>query len=278
MNAKWTSLTILILTPFLFASCFKSKEHITPLADTQTLAEQFAQRGQETDSSSALSSKKNGIVLTAGEADGQSLVDSSSSLNISSDNNKTTTLHFKYYLKDVALDSVTGNTNEDSANVLGGFLESIIRSFAGLVMKIGGNFDVALDPVTFNIPAIDFEMIKDVRINQIRFDVVKEAVNGVMKKTGDLKFLKEMKVSYFNPGANTKDLSKAISLISYDMKQNACNYECIDFNITDMNMVDILKDRSSITLYPQIKIGDVPSSALKIDGVIDLSMKIVLPF
>ena len=109
MKAKLTSISALLLVMLLVSSCFKSKEKITPISETQTVAEQLAQRDLEEQTSSNQLRKNNGIVLTAGAAEGdEGKKDSntSASISASSGNKKTTTLHLKYYMKDIAFDSI----------------------------------------------------------------------------------------------------------------------------------------------------------------------------
>ena len=250
-------LFLIIFCLFLLSGCFQTKETINPSFTPKSLDEQY-----ETNSSDALKNNS----------------DESGEKTTNTDEKKTFTIKMKYYIKDIKFDPEDGTTNR---GFVGNILERIGKAFAVAIMKVGGNFDLDMSPISFEIPDLgtleDSDVIKEVKITKIRFDITN--LNENKSNQYSTNFLQEAKI-YLNiiNNKNSEKTTKRHLAFSYHKKNNRCNFNCIEFNINDMDILSILKDANKISISPSVKIGDAPKTNMKAEGFIEFAVKVAMPY
>lgn len=235
-----TTITLL-LSLFLFQSCFQRSEAIDPLPTKKV-------------NSIAANSK-------ASEAFGYE----------SNVKGNLTTMTFRYHLKDIDF-----NDDKSSNNPIGTFLESLAKTFAIIVMKLGGNFDIELEPTTVDIPQIDFDLesVHNIHIKRIFFEISEESKQ---KSPGaNLKFLE--KANVFLSAKVPIDGQDKVRVIHYNSDNNKCGHQCIEFDVNKFDILPVIKESNTLTFEPTIKIGDAPNKELKMVGFIELSITLDIGF
>lgn len=180
-----------------------------------------------------------------------------------------TSARVKFYIKDVSFNEIVEESSEK--NPIKQLGKAILETFARGIMLVGGNFELDLDPITYELPELDREMIKAIYINSIRFDVV-DTVKG--KSGVNLRFLEKMKVI----GSSIVE-NKDLTLVHFDKDRDTCaGSDCVEIQTAKINMLDLIDEAGGITFTPSIKIGAAPSDKLVVDGMIDLVVVMKLPF
>lgn len=161
----------------------------------------------------------------------------------------------------------------DTANIPNAFEQignSFLKALAVIFLKIAGSRTIDIGTVDIPIPDLnlDFQIVKSIKVTKIYLEYNKdlEASTG---NTADFSFINSLAVA-------KTDGSK---LFSYNKANNKCQEKCLDFTIVDGNIFDLIKDVKSVQVDPTLTISSFPkTSALKLDGEIDLQIGLKLPF
>lgn len=254
MIAKITFLIIIIL---MTSSCLKRTESITPIAQPTTMAEV----------------QKDQLINAATEAgDAQLSDDSKSSVELSKQPG-IFYLNIKYNMVDIDVFEAANMPN--SFEKLG---HSLLQSIAKLILASGGPLDVSIDDFNFQIPDmnIDHDIIKSIEIKKIYFQYNKE-VDEASDFKANFSFINTLELSR---QVNVPKVGPVDSLlVSYKKNKNACMFKCIQFDIIENNILDLIKPNTTIKLKPSLSITSLPAiNTLKLDGEIQMRIGLKMPF
>lgn len=167
--------------------------------------------------------------------------------------------------------------------VVGPVIRSFTNSLGNLVLSTQNTRDVNLDQIPIEIPDIDYDLVREVKITKIFFSVDKEFLGD-----DDKSFQFIDNVSIYVPNDDSKvddreDLSKsgAVQLAEYDIKDRAYKCQsrkCMEFKIYDVNLIDVMKGRKILNVKPFMSIKKVPKKKFKFSGYIEVEAKLFLPF
>ncbi|MDD4974349.1 MAG: hypothetical protein PHY93_08345 [Bacteriovorax sp.] len=245
---------------FLFAvvaafssSCLKQTESITPLAEVRTLAQ--LQR----------ESMMNTALLAAGN--NELSKDAKASLETNIEDPSIFYLNLKYNIinMDVYETASIANSFEQIGN-------SFLKIFAKIFLKLTGSRTVNIGNIDLPISDLnlDFNIVKSLKIRRIYVEYNKDYDASTGNKA-NFSFINTFNLSRVS-GANPL-------LVSYKKTKNTCLQKCLNFDIIEGNILDLVKSSSTIDLKPSLTIGGLPAvTELKIDGQIDLQIGLKLPF
>lgn len=242
----------LLCSIFLFSSCLKQSESITPIAPTQTLAQL----------------QREAMMATALSAGNSELSEAAKATISQSSDPEIFYLNLKYNINNIDLyeSGDIPNSFEKLSNVF-------LRTLAKIFLKIKGSQTIEVDPVELELPDLnlDFEVVKSIRVNRVYLEYNKEFDASVDNKAS-FSFLGNLNMNHVG-----KDKSL---LISYKKSSNTCNFKCLDFKIDNGNVFELLKNNSSsIILKPTLSIVSIPKvTQIKFDGQIELQIGLKLPF
>jgi hypothetical protein len=88
---------------------------------------------------------------------------------------------------------------------------------------------------------------------------------------------------------NTLELARQVTVpkvgvvetlfLSYRKNRNFCLYKCLQFDILEDNLIDILKPNTNVKLKPSLSITGLPAvNDIKLDGVVEMQVGLKLPF
>ena len=249
---------LLFLSSVLFfSSCLKQTESISPIAKTQTLSELQRESLMNT-------------VNLAGNAE----LSSAAKINLELASDPSLFyLNLKYNISDI---DVFGAANiPNSFEQLG---HSFLASIAKLVLSINGPQQIDLAAFDLNIPDLnlDFTVVKSIKVKSIYLQYNKQLDNqndfaANFDFIDTLELAHEIKI----PKIGTVDTL----LFSYRKVNNKCLFKCLQFDIIDNNILDLLTSNKSLKLKPILTIASIPAiTDLKLDGVIELQIGLKLPF
>ncbi|MBY0412568.1 MAG: hypothetical protein K2Q18_00310 [Bdellovibrionales bacterium] len=253
MQNSLIKILLLVCFIFLFTSCLRQSESITPLVPTQTLA----QLQREAMMSAALNASNGSFSDNAQTSMTENLEDPSVFF-----------LNLKYNIKELDV--------YETANVPNSFEKlshSFLITFVKLFLRIKGSQTINLDPVKIDLPYmnLDFDVVKSIKIKRVFLEYNKD-FDASVSLASSFSFINSFDVSRVG---NDKSL-----LFSYKKNQNNCLYKCLDFIINNGDIFEILKANSeSINIKPKLVIGSLPKvSDLILDGQIELQIGLRLPF
>lgn len=246
------------LVVFSFTACIKPSESITPIAPSSTMAD--LQR-------EALMARAN----QAGQSELSS--DAQATLETTAHDPSIFYLDIKYNLKniDVFEAAKMPNTFEQIGH-------SFLRTVARFYLAAIGSYNVDINDIELNIPDIDIDrnIIKSFKIKRI-FLQYNQEVDEASDYLANFSFV------------NTLELSRKVTVpkvgevetlfLSYRHNRNFCLYKCLQFDILEDNLIDILKPNSNIRLKPSLSVSSLPDvSDIKLDGQIEMRIGLKLPF
>lgn len=239
-------LGLVLLTLLLMVSCGE-KETFIPLYGPETAADQQIRRTQDTGDGSQIG--PNGH--SGNQRDG-----------------KIYYLRGKYYLSDIQV-----NRALDGPILISDFGNLL----ADIIVRIGGNFEVDMDPVPIDISDIDRDLIKSIVIKDMKLEVLDNP------EKADLKFIKKFQI-YVNVEDDNEDLGDEILLVSYDRTNDydyegskACDWMCIDLNVNRVNILDYVGDSKKLIVRPSLKIGATPREPFLLGGYMEFEIGMALP-
>jgi hypothetical protein len=255
---KLFQLTLMSFMIIATSACLKQKESIDPIAPVTTMAELQHE---------ALMN----VVNTAGQS--ELSVDAQATLDTAASDPSIFYLNIKYSLKDIDVFEAAKMPN--TFEQIG---DSFLRTLAKLYLKITGGTNVAINDIDLNIPdiSIDRTIIKSFKIKKI-FLTYNHDLDVGSDYLANFSFI------------NTLELSRKVTVpkvgqvetlfLSYRKNRNFCLYKCLQFDILEDNIIDILKPNTNIKLSPSLSIGTLPAiNDLKIDGEIQMQIGLKLPF
>jgi len=237
------------------ASCGK-KETFIPLYDTETAAQQQIRRNSDDGNGSQVG--PNGGTGEPRDA-------------------KIYYLRGKYYLSDIQV-----NRAVDGPILISDFGNLL----ADIIVRIGGNFEVDMDPFPIDISDIDRELIKSIVIKDMKLEILDNP------EKADLKFIKKLQAYVtLESGDDTPnpesedDKANEILLVSYDRTNDydyetskACDWMCIDLNVNRVNILDYIgEDSKMLVIRPSIKIGATPKDKFILGGYVEFEIGMTLP-
>lgn len=255
---KLLQLTVMSSLLFLVCSCLKQSESITPIAPVTTMAEL----------------QREALMNVANNAGQSSLsADAKATLETTASDPSIFYLNIKYNLKNIDVFEAARMPN--TFEQIG---DSFLKTLAKLFLAVTGPMNVAINDIDLTIPdiAIDRSVIKSFKIKRIFLTYNKE-VDIASDYLANFSFI------------NTLELSRKVTVpkvgqvqtlfLSYRKSRNFCLYKCLQFDILEDNLIDILKPNTNIKLSPSLSIGTLPAvNNLKIDGEIEMQIGLKLPF
>lgn len=251
-------ITLICVVGLICISCLKRSESITPIAPVATIAEL----------------QKEQLMKVAEEAGQSELsLDAIATLETQAKDPSIFYLNIKYNLKNIDVFEAAGmpNTFEQIGN-------SFLKTVAKLFLAVVGSKNIDINDIDLNIPdiSIDREIIKSFKIKRIFLQYNKE-VDEHSDYLANFVFV------------NTLELSRKVTVpkigevetlfLSYRKSRNTCLYKCLQFEILEDNIIDILKPNTNVKLKPSLSIASLPDvSDIKLDGVVEMQIGLKLPF
>lgn len=164
--------------------------------------------------------------------------------------------------------------------VLGPVLRQLSNSIGNLVLSTQTTNDVDLDDLPIDLPDIDFDLVREIKIKKIFF-----TIDNTYLDVGSFKFIEN--IGIFIPNDNNKIEDRdglkngAVQIAEYDSKDRSYNCQtkkCMDFKIYDVNLVEVMQGKRVLRIKPFMSIDKVPKKKFKFSGYIEIEMKLFLPF
>lgn len=249
---------ILICTSFVLSSCLKQQESITPIAPATTIAEL----------------QREAMMKTAEEAGHSELSeDAKATLEMSPDP-RIFYLNVKYNIKNIDVFQAANMPN--AFEQLG---HSFLQTLAKVILSIGGPRNVDINDIDLTIPPsidLDRSIVKSIQIKKIflQYNTELDQSSGY---TANFSFVDSLELSR---EVTVPKLGKMNTLfLSYRKARNFCMYKCIQFDILENNLIDLLNPNTNIKLKPSLSISSLPAiNQLALDGQIQLRIGLMLPF
>lgn len=187
--------------------------------------------------------------------------------------------------------------------IVGAFIQDFGNILANSIIFVNsGEWDVekGSDPVYLEIPNIDEEYVKTIRIKKISINIVpgsaKPARNFIFrtwdrirKREANLDFIKniEIFVSHEDNFREALKNGQAFSLAAYQRgsQRLGCDGQCIDLEIKgnsnlsdELNLVPFLRGRSGIYISPLASVNKTPNWNFEIEGEIEFEVELKLGF
>lgn len=163
--------------------------------------------------------------------------------------------------------------------VLGPVLRELTNGIGNLVLSTQ-NRDVELDELPIELPEIDFDLVREVKIKKIFFTIDKTYL-----EEGSFKFIES--IGIYIPRDDSKIINRedlkngAVHLAEYNVNDRsyACqSKKCLDFKVNDVNLVDVMQGKKTLRITPFMSIDKVPRKKFKFSGYIEIEVKLFLPF
>ncbi|MBT3235259.1 MAG: hypothetical protein HN353_04855 [Bdellovibrionales bacterium] len=194
----------------------------------------------------------------------------------------------RYYLDSIEVDQTI-----DAPPII----DDIGALLANILIKIGGNIELDMDPLPVDLSDIDFDVVKDIRVKRI-FVNIKDNPSG----KANLKFLKQISLMLDHNGDRDKEITdhsqnnyhsdltgnqkashQKIVLVNFNKKKDlhnknseACDWQCIDFEVTNANLINLIKNKSEIYVRPKVKIGSISKKSFVLGGYVEFSIGLKL--
>lgn len=175
--------------------------------------------------------------------------------------------HFYLKLK-YKIDKVTSEDLKNANQSLAQASKSLLSLFAKIFFALGGEYDVVIPDVTFEIPELNYdkEVIKDIIVSNIHLEFYDD------KKDQNFNFIKELDI--LTPGKMGNEL-----ILSYDKRHSKCQHKCLEFELYKPSLTEIIGDKKEITVKTNLKIDKLPKKIdLKFKGYVELFIKLKMPF
>lgn len=251
-------ISALMFVIIITTSCIKQSESIDSLAPATTIADL----------------QRESLMAVANQA-GQSALssDAQSTLALTASDPTIFYLNINYHIKNIDVFEAANmpNTFEQIGH-------SFLRTVAKFFLAAIGNYNVSINDIDLNIPdiAVDRSVVKSLKIKRI-FLQYNEEVDIRSDYLANFSFV------------NTLELSRKVTVpkvgevetlfLSYRKNRNFCLYKCLQFDILENNLIDILKPNTNIKLKPVLSIGKLPDvDDIKLDGIVEMQIGLKLPF
>lgn len=240
------------------SSCLKQTETITPIAPVATIA----QLQQEA------------LMAVANQA-GQSELssDAKATLEMSASDPTIFYLNIRYNIKNIDVFDAAKmpNTFEQIGH-------SFIKTLAKFYLAVAGPKVIDINDIDLNIPDIELDrsVIKSFKIKRIFLRYNKE-VDENSDYLANFSFVNNLELSR---KVTVPKIGEVETLfLSYRKNRNFCLYKCLQFDILEDNLIDILKPNTNIKLKPALSIASLPDvEDIKLDGEVEMQIGLKLPF
>lgn len=234
-------------------SCLKQTESITPLAEVRT----FAQLQRESMMNTALMAAGNNEISSEAKV----------SIDLNSKDPTIFFLNLKYNIvnMDVYETAHIPNSFEKIGN-------SFLKVFARIFLKLTGSRTINMGAFNLPIPDLnlDFDIIKSIKVKNIYVKYNKEYAESTGNRAN---------FSFINTFKLVRTNDTAPLLISYSKAKNTCQQKCLNFEIVNGDILELIKNNDSISFKPSLNINSLPAvTELKLDGHIELQIGLKLPF
>lgn len=248
----------LITCVLMLSSCLKQTESITPIAPTATLAELQREALMK-------------VAQQAGQSDLS--MDAISTLETTASDPTIFYLNIKYNIKNIDVFEAA-----DMPNTFEKIGHSFLRTIAKLYLAAAGSTKISINDIDLTIPDIDIDrsVIKSFKIKRIFLTYNKE-VDEQSDYLANFSFIKTLELAR---KVTVPKVGQVETLfLSYRKNRNFCLYKCLQFDILEDNIIDILKPNTNIKLSPSLSITSLPDvDDLKIDGQVEMQIGLKLPF
>ena len=245
--------SIVILT----CSCLKQSESITPLAEPKTLSEL----------------QRESLMAIANQAGNSELSAAAQSSLQSSTDPSIFYLNVKYNIKNIDVFEV--------ANIPNAFEQighTFLMKLAKLVLAIGGPRKVDLNAFDLAIPDLNLDrtVVRSIKVKRVFLQYNKE-LDEATDFAASFNFIDSLELARV---INIEKIGKIESLLlSYRKVHNRCLYKCLQFEIENENVLDLMEPHSVIKLQPTLSVVSIPAvTDIRLDGIIELQIGLKLPF
>lgn len=149
-------------------------------------------------------------------------------------------------------------------------IQGLGNLLADLIVRIGGNFDVSVDPIPFDVSDVDLDVVKKAIVKKISIEVIDK------KKKAKLNFIKTLKLDLEDPKSDKK-----ITLINAKYKNKPknkkCGDYCFDIHVKPINLVKFIGDTKEIIVAPEVEIGKTPKENFSIQIAIEFEVGVKMP-
>ena len=242
----------IILMAYLLISC--QKEIITP--EHPTINEQ-----QEIDNSEAESG-----ALETQSRDEDKNVASKDEVKKESVKTSLLTMSGTYKITDYEINNP--NPVADT-KVIGAVVNEII----GLIVSIDGDLSVDIDPVSVNLAEYDLSMIKVAKIKKLRISIS----NPEEDTKSRLDFIKQFKLDLVKFTVPAQEFN-LLNITKEGIRNDGCGVQCIDINLSDLNLMDLITDTKEIILKPKLSIEKAPKKDFRVDVDVEYYLATEKPF
>lgn len=251
-------ITVLVCTSFVLSSCLKQQESITPIAPATTIAEL----------------QREAMMRTAEEAGHSELSDDAKATLEMSPDPRIFYLNVKYNMKNIDVFQAANMPN--AFEQLG---HSFLQTVAKVVLAIGGPRNIDIADINLTIPPaldLDRSIVKSIQVKKIflQYNADLDASSDYAANFSFIDSLELVREVTVPNGSKMNTL-----FLSYRKARNFCMYKCIQFDILEDNLIDLLKPNTNIKLKPTLSISSLPAiNQLALDGQIQLRIGLMLPF
>lgn len=247
----------IVVATFLLSSCLKQSESISPLAKAQTLAEL----------------QREALMNTANMAGNSELSSAAKASLETAQDPSIFYLNIKYNMKDIDVFEAANmpNTFEQIGH-------SFLQTLARFVLAIGGPRQIDINDIALTIPDINMDrsVVKSIKIKRI-FLQYNQELDVQSDFSANFSFIDSLELTR---EVTVPKIGKVNTLfLSYRKIRNFCMYKCIQFDILEDDIIDILKPNTDVKLKPSLSIANLPAiNDLKLDGQIEMQIGLKLPF
>jgi len=150
-------------------------------------------------------------------------------------------------------------------------IQGLGNLIADLIVRIGGNFDVEIDPIPFDVSDVDLDIVKKVIVKKIKIEVVEK------KKKAKLNFMKKLRLDLQDPNYPEKRMTLINAKYKNKLKNVKCGDYCFDIDVSPINLVNFIGDTKEIIIAPEVEIGKTPKENFSIKISIEFEIGVKMP-
>jgi uncharacterized ubiquitin-like protein YukD len=240
---------VTLLCLFLITSCLKQTESIAPFADIKTMSE----------------IQRESMMTAAILASGNDKLSDSSKASVVLSNTDPTLFFLNLKYKFIDMDLYENTDVKNSFEQVG---HSLLKVFAEIFLKIAGDRTIKLSDISFNLPDLnlDFNIIKSIAVKNVHIEFSKDVDDNA-----NFSFIKSLSL--------TNAFGNRPLKLMYNKERVLCTNRCLDFEISNGEILEFVKNNKIITFKPALTITSFPETLdFKLDGEIELEIGLKLPF
>ena len=248
---------IFLTSILLLTSCLKQSESINSFAEPKTIAEL----------------QQEALISTANFAGKSDFSSGTNALLEVGREPGVFYLKVKYNIRNIDVFEIV-----DMPNVFEQIGHTFLLRLAKLILSIKGSQNFNINAFDLTIPNLNLDksVVKSIKVKRVFLQYNKE-VDEASDFAANFNFLNSLELSRV---LNINQIGKVDSLLlSYRKIHNNCMSKCLQFEIINENILDLLEPNSSIRLQPTLNISSFPYvTDMKLYGVIELQIGLKLPF